>query len=329
MNTGSTANTFFPSYPIATTTASPAASTSETSSESLSSDTTTTSWYSGFTSSDSEGTDVSSINGWSTDTANTSAAADLSSDLSSVASAGTPEYKSTQKFMDYLVDQGIDCTYRGKRDETSEMLQSVITANNLKLNIISVFSSETDCAMYAVELVSFEGKNQSQVSEFVDALNAEYRFVRFYTSPDEMINATLDLLFTDSTVEEICFDGFRRLVNICDEVYPSLALSISELVSDSAASSGLELTTTYASGTGTTTPTSTPEPQAVLMKVKTRPGGTVNVRQTPDANGLLVGTVDGNTTLDCLSVASNGWYEVRLSNGMTGYISNKKASEVK
>jgi len=48
-----------------------------------------------------------------------------------------------------------------------------------------------------------------------------------------------------------------------------------------------------------------------------------NVRETPDANAAMVGYVPMGTTYLCLSTASNGWREILLPTGASGYVSGK------
>lgn len=48
-----------------------------------------------------------------------------------------------------------------------------------------------------------------------------------------------------------------------------------------------------------------------------------NVRLTPDANAPMVGYVPMGTTYLCLSTAANGWREILLPTGVSGYVSGK------
>ena len=48
-----------------------------------------------------------------------------------------------------------------------------------------------------------------------------------------------------------------------------------------------------------------------------------NVRETPDANAPMAGFVPMGTTYLCLSTASNGWREILLPTGVSGYVSGK------
>ena len=68
----------------------------------------------------------------------------------------------------------------------------------------------------------------------------------------------------------------------------------------------------------------TPAPK----QVRIREGSKVNVRRTSDPNSELVGFVPGGTVVECLSVAKNGWYEIRLEDGRIAFVSGKMASPV-
>lgn len=48
-----------------------------------------------------------------------------------------------------------------------------------------------------------------------------------------------------------------------------------------------------------------------------------NVREFADANAAMVGYVPMGTTYLCLSTASNGWREILLPTGTSGYVSGK------
>lgn len=50
-----------------------------------------------------------------------------------------------------------------------------------------------------------------------------------------------------------------------------------------------------------------------------------NLRAEPNADADMVGYVPMRTSYACLSKADNGWYEIRLPSGTTGYVSGKLA----
>ena len=278
-------------------------------------------------------------------------------DVQSEEDAGDPLYDSTRQYIEKLRSSGFSCTYRGKQGPNSESVFASFSGNNVTLNTIAVFSdTETDCILYVLHFVNFEGKNPDRVSPLLDALNADYRFAKFYSAPDGTVSVTLDLLFSGDNAGEICYDGLRRLLSICDECHEALASSIEALpdagegisewddsgleendsdvqqsVSDASvpyADPTVPVSTPFPSG-NTNAQTSQNGQRNVIMKVKIRNGGSLNVRVKPDQNSILVGTAEGGRTYDCLSVADNGWYEIVLPNGMTGFISGKRVTEIK
>ena len=273
--------------------------------------------------------------------------------------AGDPLYDSTRQYIDKLRSSGFSCTYRGKQGPSSEAVFASFSGSNVTLNTIAVFSdTETDCILYVLRFVDFNGKNPDLVSPLLDALNADYRFAKFYSAPNGTVSVTLDLLFSGNNAGEICYDGLRRLLSICDECHEALASSIEALPdegegisewddsqvdeTDSGVQQGISTASVPVPDADPTVPVSTPFPSGntnaqtsqngqrnVIMKVKIRNGGTLNVRVKPDQNSILVGTAEGGRIYDCLSVADNGWYEIILPNGMTGFISGKRVTELK
>ena len=261
--------------------------------------------------------------------------------------AGEPLYSSTKQYVEKLRSSGFSCTYRGKQGPTSESVFASFSGNNVTLNTIAVFSdTETDCILYVLRFVDFNGKNTDLVSPLLDALNADYRFAKFYSAPNGTVSVTLDLLFTPENAGEICYDGLRRLLNICDECYEALSSSIEALPDegqgiamwddsdvDDTNSDSSQVAVTPTSSNLVTPPVEqiqeTYGGRNIIMKIKIRNGGSVNVRMGPDQNTILVGTAEGGRIYDCLSVADNGWYEIVLPNGMTGFISGKRVTELK
>ena len=69
------------------------------------------------------------------------------------------------------------------------------------------------------------------------------------------------------------------------------------------------------------TPTPVPE-NTVLIRRK----GNVNVRQEPQFDSTKVGTATAGRRYPLVSTAENGWYKIRLENGIEGYISSKLAN---
>ena len=78
-------------------------------------------------------------------------------------------------------------------------------------------------------------------------------------------------------------------------------------------------------------PDATPAPAAKAEEAETgntvtiRRQGNVNVRQEPKFDSEKVGTAIAGRRYPLLDTAENGWYRIRLGNGVEGYISNKLA----
>ena len=78
-------------------------------------------------------------------------------------------------------------------------------------------------------------------------------------------------------------------------------------------------------------PDATPAPAAKAEEAETgntvtiRRQGNVNVRKEPKFDSEKVGTAIAGRRYPLLDTAENGWYHIRLGNGVEGYISNKLA----
>ena len=67
---------------------------------------------------------------------------------------------------------------------------------------------------------------------------------------------------------------------------------------------------------------------AAIRRVKIRNEGAVNVRQSSSAESEKVGTAQAGKIYQCLSVAENGWFEIRLENGARGFVSPRMATPI-
>lgn len=75
------------------------------------------------------------------------------------------------------------------------------------------------------------------------------------------------------------------------------------------------------SATSEENPTPTPESKLTLV-VKTREGyNSANIRSAPDISASKIGEASNGTTYEVLN-QSGDWYEIRLENGLTGFIYN-------
>ena len=72
--------------------------------------------------------------------------------------------------------------------------------------------------------------------------------------------------------------------------------------------------------------TPTPVPTSTGETVRIRQKANVNVRQEPQYSSARVGTATAGKRYPLLETAENGWYKIRLENGVEGYISPKLAN---
>ena len=71
--------------------------------------------------------------------------------------------------------------------------------------------------------------------------------------------------------------------------------------------------------------TPTPAPTDTGKTVRIRQKANVNVRQEPQYDSVKVGTATAGKRYPLVDTAENGWYKIRLENGVEGYISPKLA----
>ncbi len=69
----------------------------------------------------------------------------------------------------------------------------------------------------------------------------------------------------------------------------------------------------------------TPIPTDTGKTVRIRQKANVNVRQEPQFDSVKVGTATAGKRYPLVDTAENGWYKIRLENGVEGYISPKLA----
>ena len=67
----------------------------------------------------------------------------------------------------------------------------------------------------------------------------------------------------------------------------------------------------------------TRESGSMTLTVRIREGNAVNVREKPSRGGKAVGWAMGGERYPLLSTAENGWLEIRLPDGKTGFVSPK------
>ncbi|MBQ7486963.1 MAG: SH3 domain-containing protein, partial [Clostridia bacterium] len=66
----------------------------------------------------------------------------------------------------------------------------------------------------------------------------------------------------------------------------------------------------------------------LAFTVQIQQGSNAYVRQRPDASSAYVGLAKAGSLYPLISTSDNGWYEIQLENGTTGFVSSKKATKV-
>ena len=143
---------------------------------------------------------------------------------------------------------------------------------------------------------------------------ASYVFTRFFT---ERVDGTREACYFNSANPSV---GFKIAGLIAQEEKQQ------SMTGDGRADAGTA--TAEADGASAQTSIQSGEAGAAPKQVKIREGSKVNVRRTSNPSSELVGFVPGGAVFECLSVAKNGWYEIRLEDGRIAFVSGKMASPV-
>ncbi|MBR5774415.1 MAG: YbjN domain-containing protein [Clostridia bacterium] len=131
------------------------------------------------------------------------------------------DYKSI--FMSYLDQEGIKYT-----DRSEFVVKVVYSGDNLNTIPIYVFFDEDRDPIVQLqcwEIINFKGKIGRAV-EACNTLNNEYRWIKFRVDNDADIVASIDAYIDAETGGPECLNLVRRIVNIVDDAYPTLAKAL-------------------------------------------------------------------------------------------------------
>lgn len=122
------------------------------------------------------------------------------------------------EFMRCMDQQGI------KYRELDERKVSVrYSGDNLKTIAIIVAFDKNDSntvQIYSFEIASFKEDKFAAGLLACNALNARFRWVKFYLDSDRDVIAEMDAVVDYDSVGEECIELVRRMVGIIDEAYP-------------------------------------------------------------------------------------------------------------
>ena len=78
--------------------------------------------------------------------------------------------------------------------------------------------------------------------------------------------------------------------------------------------------TTFASSSGSSITLSDHEEITVIKRFRIRDTDSPNVHKNPAFSSRVIGHARASTEYEILDISSNGWYQIRLENGKTGWV---------
>ncbi len=117
--------------------------------------------------------------------------------------------------------EGIKYTVRDER-----VINISYSGTNLpSISIFAFFDKDGEpyVQFYSADILSFKGADLNKAYQVCNALNADYRWVKFYVDNDSDICATLDATLDLVSSGEECVELLGRIVSIIDEAYPQIA----------------------------------------------------------------------------------------------------------
>ena len=125
-----------------------------------------------------------------------------------------------QKFIDTMEENGI------KYSEVDENTLTIsFSCDNIKaVTVFALFDEDGDpfVQFRCLEIESFKN-NEAAGLAVCNALNLQFRWVKFFLDKDLDVTATLDAMLDEDTSGEECHSMMMRLVNIVDDAYPRIA----------------------------------------------------------------------------------------------------------
>lgn len=135
--------------------------------------------------------------------------------LSSPALALTATYSSTQNFIDRLDQENLRYSLRGitgSADEEEVTLS--FSQNEFSYTIHYFFRKDEDfTSMYVWNLIHYSAADRYAVIALCNQLNRDFRFMKFYTDPDDStVTAYMDMTYNSSDAGEVLYEllGYLR-----------------------------------------------------------------------------------------------------------------------
>ena len=148
----------------------------------------------------------------------------ITSGISAFAVPNSVAYSSTRDFLTVLDNESIRYSYDGINNDNDERVKVSYSLDDTKITVICFFKEDTkSCSMRVWNFIDYEASDANQVIQTLDQLNSKYRWVKFYSdASDNSVTVSLDAVFRNNDVGEICRECLRHIVNICDDCYTIL-----------------------------------------------------------------------------------------------------------
>ena len=140
--------------------------------------------------------------------------------------AATPEYDTTEDFLDALKAKDISYTFNGTDSDGDEKVTIRNTCDEYgSMSFLFFFSSdEEDVSARIWNVINFDAVNRAAVLEVCNQANYDYRFCTFFVDDsDNSVTMSADAYLPSRNPGDLCVDLLETMHTILKRVYPSLA----------------------------------------------------------------------------------------------------------
>lgn len=125
-----------------------------------------------------------------------------------------------QGFTDYLDEKGVK--YQTDGETKVRVGYKMDNMSSVSVNVIFDKDGEGKVHFVVWSIGKFPDSKLMAGMAVCNALNAKYRWIKFYIDSDNEGCADLDAIVDEETVGPECYELMHRLLNIVDEAYPEI-----------------------------------------------------------------------------------------------------------
>ena len=121
------------------------------------------------------------------------------------------------KFIKYMKSEGVKYT-----DVKSNVVRVAYNGENMNTIAVHVIFDKDDdpvAQLYCLQIANFKNNYAAGVVA-CNAMNAKYRWVKFYLDDDYDLMCSIDTCFDYDTCGPTCMYLVKKVVNLVDESYP-------------------------------------------------------------------------------------------------------------